>query len=91
MNRRLRSIEIDRIILDGLDVTPDRAERIRLLAAAKLSRALAEGDTNSVSGSGSIPRLVAPPLEPGAARDDGRLAGNLAQSIARAVAGPKER
>ena len=90
MNRRLRTVEIDRIILDGLDVTPDRAERIRLLVAAKLSSALAEAEIRDTLAGGSIPHVAAPPLEQGAAHDDGRLAGNLAQSIHRAIAGPKE-
>jgi hypothetical protein len=89
MNRKLRSVEIDRILLDGLDVTPDRAERIRRLVAARLSSALAENDLEYLSING-IPHLAAPPLDPGAARDDGPLAGNLARSIARAVTGPKE-
>ncbi len=87
---RLRSVEIDRIILDGLDVTPDRAERIRRLVAVRLGAALAESDLDYLSING-IPHLAAPPLEQGAAHDDGRLAGNLAQSIRRAIAGPKER
>jgi hypothetical protein len=89
MNRRLRSIEIDRIILDGLDVTPDRADRIRRLVAARLGSALAESDLGYLS-INAIPHLSAPPLEHGAARDDGALAGDLAKSIAQAVTGPKE-
>ncbi|MGB7537782.1 MAG: hypothetical protein WBM17_04520 [Anaerolineales bacterium] len=90
MNRRLRSIEIDRIILDGLDVAPDRAEHIRRLVAAKLGSALSEGEIHDVSTGGSIPHLAAPPLASGAAHDDGGLAGGLAQSIARAIAGSNE-
>jgi hypothetical protein len=89
MNRRLQSVEIDRIILDGLDVTPDRAERIRRLVAARLGAALAGKDLEYLSANG-ISHLAAPPLDSGAAQDDGALAGGIARSIARAVTGQKE-
>jgi hypothetical protein len=90
MNRRLDSVEIDRIVLEGLDVTPDRAGHILRLVEVELSRALAKGETTVASEGGRIPHLIVPPLAASAVHDDRRLAGTIAQRIARAVAGPKE-
>jgi hypothetical protein len=90
MTGRMRSVEIDRILLDGLDVPPDRADRIRRLVTAELSRALSEEGIRPAWEGGRFPRLTAQPLEQGAVHDDRSLASGLARNIARTLAGSKK-
>lgn len=60
MTRRRCSVQIDRLVVDGLDVDPDRAASIRRLAVDELEQMLRAG--SGVARSRSIGTAVAPPL-----------------------------
>jgi hypothetical protein len=78
-------IEIDRIILEGLDFAPARAEGIRRLIEAELHALLVRGDVAQVAGSSEAVRLAAPTMGSGDLRSDRQLASALARSVAQAV------
>ena len=86
---KAHSIEIDRIILTDLDVTPDRAEHIRALVGTELCRLLAQGEGLEGLTGGEIRHLAAPSMHVTDARDDHRIANGVAQSIAQAIRGAK--
>ena len=89
MNNPIRAVEIDRIVLTGLDVTPDRAERIRALMGVELQRILESGGRLEGLAGGEVRRLDAPAVHVADLRSDGRIASGLARSIAQAVRGVK--
>jgi hypothetical protein len=87
MSEPVHSVEIDRIRLTGLDVTPERAERIRVTVEAELQRLLErEGWPEGLTG-GEVSRLDAPTIHVNGPHSDGHLANGLARSIARALRG----
>jgi hypothetical protein len=89
MRNPAHTIEIDRIILTDLGVTPQRAERIRALVEAELQRLLAqEGWPEGLAG-GEVDHLDAPTMHLAQPHSDVRLASGLAQSIAQTVRGVK--
>ncbi len=80
-----RIVEIDRITLTGLEVTPDRAEHIRTQVEAELRRRLQrEGSPRGLTG-GQVSRLHAPEMHLAGPHSDGFVAGALAGSISRAL------
>lgn len=84
------SIEIERIILTDLGVTPDRAEHIRALVGTELRRLLAQGEGLEGLTGGEIRHLAAPSMHVADAHDDDqRIANGVAQSIAQAIHGAK--
>jgi hypothetical protein len=83
------SIEIERIILTDLGVTPDRAEHIRALVGAELRRLLAQSEGLEGLTGGEIHHLAAPSMHVTNARDDHHIANGVAQSIAQAIHGAK--
>lgn len=83
MSDPIRTVEIDRIVLTGLDVTPDRAEHIRALVEAALRQRLAQGEWPD--GPTAVRHLEAPAMHVVGSHDDGRLAGGLAGGIAQAI------
>jgi hypothetical protein len=84
------SIEIERIILTDLGVTPDRAERIRVLVEIELQRLLTRGEGLDGLTGGEIHHLAAPPMHVANAHDDDRhIANGVAQSVAQAIRGTK--
>ena len=77
MSDRPNTVEIERLVLDGLDVPPGQAERLRALVGAELERILAEeGTLEEVTGS-AVRRLRAP-LSVVGPYDDRRMARGLA-------------
>jgi hypothetical protein len=78
-------VDIDRIVLTGLDLTPDRAEHIRTLVEAGLrSRLQREGWARDVSGN-EVTRLEAPGIQLAQPHSDGFLADALTRNIAGAL------
>jgi len=87
MSDPVHSVEIDRIRLTGLEVTPERAERIRGLAEAKLQRLLTQDGWPEGSAGGEVSRLDAPAMHVDTPHNDSHLASGLAYSIARTLQG----
>lgn len=80
-------LTIDRIVLSDLGVAPERAERIRALVEVELQRLLErKGWPDGLAG-GEVRHLDAPEVRLAKPHSDSHLAGNLAQSIARALQG----
>ncbi len=85
MNDPVRTVEIDRITLTGLEVTPDRAEHIRTQVEAELRRRLQrEGLPQGLAG-GQVSRLHAPEMHLAEPHSDSSVAGALAGSISHAL------
>ncbi len=85
MNDPVRTVEIDRITLTGLEVTPDRAEHIRAQVEAELrSRLQREGLPQSLAG-GQVNHLDAREMHVAEPHSDGSVAGALAGSISHAL------
>jgi hypothetical protein len=89
MSDLLHTIEIDRIVLTDLGVTPDRAEHIRALVEVELQRLLEQGGWPNGLAGGEVDHLEALPMHLVQPRSDSRLANSLAQSIAQTVGGVK--
>jgi len=74
------SLEIERLILEGLDLNPLQAEQLRQELSVALSTRLSEA--------GNVPEpmvathLTLPALEPAETRHVGRLASGLSERIA---------
>jgi hypothetical protein len=87
MSDPVHSVEIDRIRLTGLEVTPERAEHIRGLAEAKLQRLLTQDGWPEGSAGGEVSRLDAPAMHVDGLHSDSDLANGLAQSIFQTLRG----
>jgi hypothetical protein len=80
MSTRALDVEIDRIVLRGMEMTPGRAEGLRIMVESELSRILIdEGMAEGLAG-GETTRLQAEPVE--WTGSDHLLARGLAESIA---------
>jgi len=80
-------VEIDRIVLSGLEVTPNRAEHIRVLVEAQLRHQLQrEGLPPGLTG-GGVNRLQAPEMHLAQPYSDSSVAGALTKNIAHALRG----
>ena len=85
MNDPVRTVQIDRVRLTGLGVTPDRAERVRAMVEAALRRLLEqERWSDGLTGS-ELSRLDAPTMQVDVPHSNSHVANDLAQSIARAL------
>ena len=85
MSDPIRTVEIDRIRLTGLEVRPERAERIRELVEVELQRLLErERWPDGLSG-GEASRLDAPTMPVDKSDSDAHLANGLARSIAQSL------
>jgi hypothetical protein len=89
MSYPIRTVEINRITLTGLQVTPERAERIRAMVALELQRLLERGRLPEDLASGEVSHLNAPTMHVGRPHSDGQLADGLARSIVRSLRGPE--
>lgn len=76
------TLEIERLVLDGLSATPSEAARIRAAAEAELSRLLSSGSLPpSLLAGGAQASRAAPPIDL-APRDSPELIGHrIAQSV----------
>lgn len=80
-------VVINRLVLEGLDVTPDAAERLRDQVEESLARLLRQDGWGDRITSGETERVDAPPLQLNEAESRGRLAESVAQSVAQALQG----
>lgn len=87
MNNAMHTVDIERIVLTDLDVTPDRAERLRALVEAELQRLLVQDGWLEGLASREVDHLQAPPMHLAQPLSDSRLVSGLAQSIAQTVRG----
>jgi hypothetical protein len=87
MNGPRYTINIDRLVLSGLDITPAEAERIRVQVAAELEQALAQRSWSGEPQAYERDRIALPPLSAAEAGDGQRLSNSLARRIARALPG----
>ena len=81
----MRTVEIDRIRMTGLEMTPERADRVRGLVEAELRRLLEGGRWPEDLSGGEISRLDAAILRVDTAHGDYYMANGLARSIARSL------
>jgi len=85
MNEPIRSVEIDRIRLTGLELRPERAERIQTLVEVELQRLLErDGVADGLVG-GDVPSLHVPAMHLADPHSDRRVAGSLAHHVALAL------
>ena len=79
------TVNIDRIVLTGLDVTSDRAERIRTQVEADLLHHLQRGGLPQSLTGGRANRLQAPEIQLTEPHSDSSVAGAVAGSISHAI------
>ncbi|MBP7070298.1 MAG: hypothetical protein KBA97_04415 [Methanothrix sp.] len=81
----MHSIEIDRIVLSGIELKQDRAERIRTMVEIELQRMLErEGLSESLVGK-EVSRLEMPEIYLTKPYDEEEIVSCLAMSIYRAL------
>jgi hypothetical protein len=79
------SVDIDRIVLSSLDLSPDRAEHVRVLVETGLqSRLDREGWARELSGS-EVVRLEAPGMHLAGPHSDASMADALTNNIVGAL------
>jgi hypothetical protein len=83
------TVEIDRLVLTGLDLTPAQAELVRARLAGELERLLTQRGWASDVADMRVARLDLPEVSLGEPPDEGRLAGMLAQRLAQALPGTR--
>ncbi len=74
-------VDIDRMVLTGLEVTPDRAEHIRAQVEAELLRRLQREGLPQSLASGQMNRLHAPDMHLTEPHSDSSVAGTLAGNL----------
>ena len=79
------SIEIDRLILTDLDMTPVEAEALRPLLEAELQRRLERDGLPEAAADSQLRTIEAPVVQVNRAGNDRQLIGGLAQSISRSL------
>ena len=85
MKRRNLVLNIDRLVLSGMDLNPDQAQRLRLQLIEALQNQL---DWREVSiRPMDAGRLELPPLSPAEVADSSRLVQVLAQQLADSLTG----
>ncbi len=81
------NLTIDRIILNDMGITPDRAEGIRAMVEVELQRLLEQEGIRDNLESGEFSQLSTPEMYITESQSDLNLAGSLAQRIAQAILG----
>lgn len=87
MNEPTVTIDIDRFILTDLEVTPERAERIRAWVEVELQRLLEGGGWPDELADSAISYVNLPTIHLDELHSDRDLANSLARSIAEALRG----
>jgi hypothetical protein len=87
MNGPRYTVDIDRLILTGLNLTPAQAEQVRSRLASELQTALAERPWAGDVAVGDLERVDLPAVSLGEARDTDQLASALARRLAGALPG----
>lgn len=85
MRKTAHTLEIKRIVLTDLALTPDRAEQIRALVEVELQRRLERGGWLDDLSAGEVSHFEAPAMQVDQSDGDDPLAHGLAKSIAHAV------
>ena len=85
MSKPVHTIEIDRIILTDLGVTPDRAERIRTLVEVELQLLLEREVLPRGTVGGEISHLHVPTMQLAEHNSDQHLASGVARRIAQGL------
>jgi hypothetical protein len=81
MSRSVHTIEIDRIVLSGIELNQDRAERIRTLIEIELQRLLEREGLSESLVEEEISRLEMPEIYLTKPYDEEEIASCLAMSI----------
>jgi hypothetical protein len=84
------TIDIDRLILTDLDVTPDRAERIRAWVESALQRLLEGDGWPDAFADNAVSYVNLPTIHLDELHSDRDLANRLARSIAETLRGMRE-
>lgn len=90
MRRPQYTVEIDRLVLTDLDLTPVQAEQVRSQLAGDLQAALAGRPWAGAPAASDLERVDLPAVSLAEALDAGRLASALAERIARAMPGTSQ-
>ncbi len=85
MSDPILTVEIERITLTGLEVTPDRAEHIRARVEAELRHRLQREGLPQGLSAGQVDHLRAPGMRLAGPQSDGSVAGALTGSIFHAL------
>jgi hypothetical protein len=85
MSDPVHSMEIDRIRLIGLEVPPERAERVRAMVEMELQRLLERGRWSEGLAGGEVSHLDAPTMHVDSLHSDNRLANGIARSVAQTL------
>ena len=85
MNDPVRTVEIDRITLTGLEATPECAEHIRTHVEAELRRLLQREGLPRGLAAGQVSRIRASEMHLAEPHNAGSVAGALAGSIYHAI------
>lgn len=81
------SLDIDNIVIDDLEISPNRAERIRELVRIELERILEREGLSGRGTNGRLSSIAAPALGPSDLTNDTTLARGIALRIARSIQG----
>jgi hypothetical protein len=78
-------VDIDRILLNDLDVTPDRVERIRDMVEVELQCLLDKEGLGDCLTSIDVTSLSAPMFQLSGSKSDSHVANSVAQCVVRAL------
>lgn len=81
------TLQIDRLVLRGLDLSPGQAERLGVEIADELQALLSQGQDLAGLTDGEVSHVSAPAVHLAGPTDRRRLAGEVARSIAGALGG----
>lgn len=87
MKRPTITIDIDRLVLADLDLTPDRAEQLRVQVTGQVQRLLESGEGLEALAGAEVRQVNAPIVHLAELHGEGHLASSLARSIVQAVRG----
>lgn len=85
MGNGFLNVEIDRIRISGLDLTPERAARVRVMLERELGRLLSRERFGEGLTAGEVSRVKAPALSVNPGQSESQFAGGLARSIAQGL------
>lgn len=85
MRRAVHTVDVDRVVLDGLEMTPEQAERLRPLLEAELRDQLERGASLGRLAGVEVLRIEAPAVDLGRSAGEERLAAGLAGSVGEAL------
>lgn len=82
-------VHIDRIVLDGVSITPQQRAQLHAAIEAELGRLLAEGGiTGDLAVGGAVPSIDAGSIAPEADATGGGLGTGIARAVYGGIGGP---